>query len=179
EQDWDEFIRASCINRVLEFEREHGDSDNEDRQMQIAVLRHLLFQKEYGENNRDDAIYADDLISHLEWQSFPKLNRQSFSSRVIGPLRDAGLVLAGSNDGYRLAMSTRDIRLYLDHDWAIIKPMLHRLKTAQEVIRMATSNRVDILTLPEYASLRCLVRTFEDQQLADVGTIEKPAEGFE
>ncbi len=179
EQDWDEFIRASCINRVLEFEREHGDSDNEDRQMQIAVLRHLLFQKEYGENNRDDAIYADDLISHLEWQSFPKLNRQSFSSRVIGPLRDAGLVLAGSNDGYRLAMSTRDIRLYLDHDWAIIKPMLHRLKTAQEVIRMATSNRVDILTLPEYSSLRCLVRTFEDQQLADVGTIEKPAEGFE
>jgi len=169
ETAWDERIRAACIARAEAFGREHDESPEEDRQMQLAVLRHLLFLKEYGEETGADAIHADTLIAHLRRQAFPELTRQAFSSRVIGPLRDAGLVLAGSNDGYRLATSTRDVRYYLDHDLSLMEPMLARLKTAREHIRQATANGLDILSLSGYACLKRLVEAFEEHRLASVG----------
>lgn len=172
DDEWDDRIRASCISRAISFEKEFGDEEDEDRQMQIAVLRHLLFLKEYGEDDGYESIFADALIDHLEHLSFPRLNRQSFASRVVGPLRDAGLILAGSNDGYRLATCVKDIRMYLDHDLSLIEPMMGRLKRARENIRHATGNCLDILTLPGYVCLQRLMPAFEEHQLKSVVATE-------
>lgn len=170
---WDDQLRASCISRAESFEREYLDSGNEDREMQIAVLRHLLFIKESDEFTGNDSIYADVLIQHLQDLDYPALNRQAFSSRVVGPLRDAGLVLAGSNDGYRLATSLHDIRTYLDHDLSLIEPMMARLKRAREKVRQATTNRLAILNLPGYRCLFDLMTAFENYQMSSVESGEE------
>lgn len=163
---WDDIIRAACINRADSFEREFIDKGDENRDMQIATLRHLIFLKECGDNTNDDSIYADALIQHLKKLQFPVLNRQTFSSRVIGPLRDSGIILAGDHDGYRLATSVDDIRTYLSHTLSIVEPMMARLKMARENIRQATSNRLDILGFPDYKCLAELMSAFEQYRMS-------------
>ena len=164
---WDDHIYSCSVNRALKFIDEFDSHDKEDRQMQVAVLRHLIFIQQYENSDSSISLVSDALINHLRHLGFPKLSRQQLSSRVIGPLRDWGILISGGSDGYCLACNTADIYRYLDHDKNIIEPMLIRLNIARKGILQDTSNQYDVLESDEFGCLRLLAEAMSDYKVKE------------
>jgi len=167
EEQWDEHIYACSTNRATKFIQEFSEHDKEEPRMQVAVLRHLLFERLYESSNEPSNKVSDELIRHLKRQGFQDLTRQQFSSKVIGPLRDQGILISGGSDGYRLACSAADVRRYLIHDMSIIRPMLARLKKARTGLLRDTSSRYDALASDDFSFLRALVEAVSDHDITE------------
>lgn len=162
---WDEHIQACSINRALKFIAEYNEHGKEDRRMQVAVLRHLLFVRQFEDMQKPANRFSDELIHHLKQQGFPELSRQQFSSKVVGPMRDWGILISGGSDGYRLAFNVADIRRYLNHDTNIIKPMLARLNIARQGILQDTTNQYDVLDNTDFSLLKTLTEAMSDHDI--------------
>jgi len=155
----DDILSAALIRRAVNFISKYENDSDTDRKMQVLVLDRLLFSRSFEEKQMQ-SMYADNLIYVIDSELSQKLNRQALSSRVIGPIRDDGVIIAGSNEGYRLALSLEDIDDYLSHDRNIIGPMLSRLKMARETVKIDTLNVIDILKNDEFEILRYLLDTY-------------------
>lgn len=160
----DRVIRARMIRRVSSFLDEHENSTDVERRMQAFVLSNLFFARQFEDRERQ-ALVSDELMRRLAQEGFVDLSKQFFQARVIGKIRDAGIILAGSNDGYRLALSVEDIEEYLSHDKNIIEPMLARMLKARGSVLFDTGRTYDVLSKPEYYSLKMLANTFNDAWL--------------
>jgi hypothetical protein len=159
----DDNLMVALHNRVVRFLDEHDESPDPDRRMQATVLKHLFFARQF-ENRDRQAIVSDLLISRLHDAGFEELNKQAFHSRVVGKIRDDGIILAGTTDGYRLALTPRDIQDYLNHDNTIIGPMLARILKARATVKTDTAGRRDILDDSSNAVLKGLANTFQELQ---------------
>jgi len=82
---------------------------------------------------------------------------------LVGVIRDLGVVLAGSPNGYKLALTAADIGEYLAHTESIVGPMLARVKLARQSVRLDTSGRYDILS--QSHDLWSLVEASADHRL--------------
>jgi len=163
--EWDETIHECSINRAYNFIQEYDDESGEKRRMQVAVLRHLIFLREFEDELSPGAIISDQLIRYLKKEGFDELSRQQLSSQVIGPLRDWGILISGSSDGYRLVCTVADIDRYLFHNSSIMGPMISRLKIAREAIRHDTSNQYDILVSEEFSFLKIIVESASEKDV--------------
>ena len=163
--EWNSRIHSFCVNRALEFIEQNQDSSDEGKSMQAAVLNHLLFLKEFDDSARKQTQFALELIQHLVDLGYQELNKQQFSSKVIGPLRSYGVILAGDNEGYQLAVSVRDIGSYLKHNLKVIEPMLSRLQTARSGIKHITANQFDILDDAEFGFLKTIADSFVEHSV--------------
>ncbi len=161
-----EWLRSSLRNRAIRFIEKFENDSNESVSMQAETLRMLLFAREF-EYGKRQAIFSDELIERLENSGFVKLTKQAFSSKIIGGLRDEGIILSGSNEGYRLALSLSDIKEYLKHDKSIMEPMLNRLMKARETVKQDTANRFDILNDQEFCSLKNITDKFLEVQISN------------
>lgn len=157
--EWDVRIRTICQNTIVRFiDQFSGDLDKK-RQMQVAVLRHMLFLDEH-ETVDVRARHSESLIKHLTLQGFEKIGPRNFRQSIIGPLRDAGVIIAGDRNGYRLAMSVSHVNRYIRHDRSIVEPMLARLQKGRSLLKTGTANQFDMLVLDEFTVIRELVQTF-------------------
>ena len=75
-------------------------------------------------------------------------------------MRDAGVIIAGDSNGYRLAMSVSDVQRYIRHNRSIVEPMLARLVKARSLLKMGTANQFDMLSSEDCTVLRELAQTF-------------------
>lgn len=157
----DTVLQKALSKRAQHFINKHEESPEDDRQMQAATLKRLLFARLYEEGT-DCSVYSATLIEALNDEGFEELSDQAFKLRIIGKIRDAGILLTGSNEGYRLALTTDDIDEYIRHDSTIIVPMLRRLLTAREIVKTITLNKYDILSSQEHISLCRLADQFSD-----------------
>lgn len=157
---WDDAIRQHSLNKVDSFLSSFEYSTDPDRQMQTAVLRHLLFVRLF--EARTDAVYSDALIQCVKKLGFDELSKQTFRMRIVGPLRDAGILLAGSQNGYKLALCYKDVQVYVEHCSSIVGPMLDRLQKAREDLRLATTNQLDIVGTGKEEKLRKLLEALAD-----------------
>lgn len=160
----DEQLQRTLRNRVVRFLREHENSSDVDRQMQALTLNHLLLARRF-EDRESQAIVSDILTARLKNAGFEELGKQPFQSRIIGKIRDEGIILAGTTDGYRLALTVEDIRDYLDHDSSIIEPMLGRMLKARETVHTDTAGTFDILDHPAYLRLKNIGNTYRDSKI--------------
>lgn len=97
------------------------------------------------------------------------MNNQAFHSRIIGKIRDEGIILAGPTADFRLALTPTDIQEYLSHDNAIIGPMLARILKSRSTVKTDTASHQDILEDPRNRALQDLADAFQDSQVTDVG----------
>ncbi len=169
---YDSQLRKSMQVRVARFLDKFENEPEAERQMQVITLKELLFARQFEDRDRQ-AIVADVLMERLNQAGHLQLGKQAFQSRVIGRLRDEGIILAGTSDGYRLAWSEKDIRDYLDHDQTIIEPMLHRMLTARDSVRSDTAGHLDILDQEKYQRLKKIADTFRDAKL-EVAVARQP-----
>ncbi len=161
---WDEKIREAARRRAISFIEENENSSEIDEQIQAATLKRLFFAREF-EDREDQTIFSDSLIASLENEGFGKISKQAFTSRIIGKLRFEGVVISGSKDGYRLALSHEDIHEYLCHDKTIIEPMLARIGRARQAVQEATEMKLDILAEEPYLVLGKILEAAKDYDL--------------
>lgn len=160
-----ETFRNAMSKRVVDFINENEDSDDVDRRMQVITLNNLLFAARFEEREKQ-AVVSDKLMAKLKAEGFDELGKQAFQSRIIGKIRDEGIILAGASDGYRLALSIEDVRDYLDHDRSVIEPMLSRMVKARESVLVDTARGHDILEDTNYQCLRSIAHAFQDASIA-------------
>jgi hypothetical protein len=170
----DDLLQRTLSERVVKFLTEHENSSDTERQMQAVTLSHLLFARQF-EDRESQAIISDALMVRLRDQGFEELHKQAFQSRVIGKIRDEGIILAGAADGYRLALTAADIQDYLDHDRSIIEPMLGRVLKARETVMSETGGTYDVLLGPANERLRRLAETLRDSQVETAVARHEPA----
>jgi len=163
----------STKNRAIEFIERMRPSSDEYCRMQADVVHKLLFHQLFDCAD-DGCLSSSKLRSYLRDLGYEKLSEPTFRSRIIGKIRDEGVILSGTSRGYRLAVCEQDIHDYLEHNRNIIEPMLSRLRRAQTVIKADIGTDADILDSQEFEILRAIVDRYTDISL-EIST-RKPAQ---
>ena len=155
----DKLIAENLLERAMQCLARLRASSGEEDAIRQYVLGRLLFLRLHT----DDYIRSDVLIEELQRANYATHGHQWFTSKIIGDIRDAGVIIAGTGRGYRLAITEAEIGAYLEHNTNVVFPMLNRVCRAQESVRAATLNQLDVLD--KAPVLRELVATFREEGL--------------
>ncbi|MFT3983051.1 MAG: DUF3800 domain-containing protein [Lachnospiraceae bacterium] len=158
-QDYDKRIATLCLKQAIEFLNQNDDSDDEETQAQIIVLKYLLFR--FMNNDLRSYISTEELKSQLLYTSYAGISTQTFRTRIIGKLRDKGVIISGSSAkrGYKIPAKESELFDFINHGTTIIMPMLERLKKCRDLIKLGTENELDLFDKTEYSTLK---RYFDD-----------------
>lgn len=151
-EDYDEPIAKLCFAQAVHFIEKNESSDDIEVQAQIIVLKYLLFR--FMNNSTRGYIYTSELKGQLESTEMGHISDQVFRNKIIGRLRDSGVIIASSQKGYKIPSKQRELYDYVNHDAKIVIPMLARLKRCRDLVKLATLNEVDLLDHDEYSQLR-------------------------
>ena len=77
---------------------------------------------------------------------------------MVGSLRDKGILIASSREGYKIPTSNQEIKKYVQHGNSIVLPLLRRINVCREAVLLATNNSLDILDEPEFETLKDLIK---------------------
>ena len=115
--------KCDCFFRDYRGKQENG------YRIRIKVLE-LLINNTFS----DQLINSSNFISYLEESVDCKINNRFFTTNIIGKIREYGIIIVGTNKGYKLAKSTKDVDEYIKHDESIVYPMLKKLVAAKNGI---------------------------------------------
>lgn len=82
-----------------------------------------------------------------------------FRAKIIAKLRDSGVIISSSPDGYKIPSSEKELNDFINRGITIILPMLSRLKKCNDIIKLGTSGNVDLFQKTEY---QILANMFQD-----------------
>lgn len=153
--EYDETITNLSLNRVFDFiDRTTGDTQlNVDRINFLKLL--LLFHQS---NHHKKYTTSNEFIKHLNVNRDGVLSKEQFSTKIIGHLRDKGILIASSRDGFKIPTSARDMRIFINHGKGIVFPVLRRIEECRNSILLATNNKYDILDNNEFKKLKELIK---------------------
>ena len=151
-EDYDKDIAEICLKQAIEFINKYDNSEDEDRIAQIIVLKYMLFR--FMNNDLRKYIYTDELMGQLTATGYPVSSKQAFRNRIIGNLRDNGVIIASSSKGYKIPSKESEIYDFINHGTSIIIPMLERLKRCRDLIKLSSVNELDVFDHSEYRSLK-------------------------
>jgi len=155
DEAFDSRIAEVCFLRVQDFlDREAGGS--QQKLDQINFLKLLLWLQRASPKNR--YITTNEIFSHLNQNRTQKLQLEYFRTKVVGNLRDNGILVASGRQGYKIPTTAKDLDSFVNHGKRIIIPMLSRIKEARNTIRLATGTELDLLDKPEYLELKNLMK---------------------
>ena len=150
--DYDEDIAQLCFAQAVKFVEHNADSPDPEIQAQVVILQYLLFR--FMNNDTRGYIYTYELKQQLSNTDLRNLSDQAFRMRIIGKLRDKGVVIASSQKGYKIPSKQSELYDFINHDAKIVIPMLARLKKCRDLIKLGTVNGLDLLNPPEYEQLK-------------------------
>lgn len=152
--EYDDTIATLGLNRVFDYiDKTTGNSqDNLDR-LNFAKLLLLYHQSNHPKKYTTSA----EFIKHLNVNRQKDLSKEQFSSKIIGHLRDNGLLIASSRDGYKIPTSAHDMKKFIKHGKSIVFPILRRIEECRNAILLATTNEYDILNEKEFEKLKELI----------------------
>ncbi|WP_026632539.1 DUF3800 domain-containing protein [Dyadobacter alkalitolerans] len=122
---------------------------------QVSSLSYLLFHFRHISPTR--YITSFELMEHIRARRGKNVSLHYFQTKVIAPLRDAGVLIASSSRGYKLPASQQDLYDFVGHSNTIIEPMLSRVKRFRDQIHMATDGKIDVLAADEYKVIRKVI----------------------
>lgn len=143
-----------CHLRIQHFLENETGTDQQKKD-QINFLRLLLLFQRIYYNNR--YVSTREIFSHLNHLRPNNIKEEYFRTKVVGGLRDKGVLIASSRDGYKIPTCAKDLDSFINHGKRIILPMLSRIKQTREVIKLATGNDLDLLEKPEFHELKKLL----------------------
>jgi biotin operon repressor len=153
DETFDPQIASVCYNRIQNFiENEKGSDQQKTDQINFLKLL-LLFQRANAKNRY---VSTKEIFSHLNQSRHENLKQEYFRSKVVGNLRDQGILIASSKSGYKIPSSSEDLENFIKHGKRILLPMLNRIKVARETIKLATNNDLDILDKEIFIELKQL-----------------------
>lgn len=151
---FDDRIAEVCFLRIQDFlEKETGT--DQQKIDQINFLKLLLWLQRANPKNR--YITTNDILGHLNQSRPERIQEEYFRTKIVGNLRDRGILVASGRQGYKIPTSAKDLDTFINHGKRIILPMLNRIKEARQAIKLATGNELDLLDKLEYAELKKLL----------------------
>ena len=152
--EYNETIASLCLKQAVDFINKYQDNDDEEKQAQIIVLKYLLFR--FMNNDTRKYISTRELQRHLKGTLFYDLSTQTFRTRIIGKLRDEGVIISGSSakKGYKIPANEAELYDFINHGVHIIMPMLGRLKKCRDLVKLGTADELDLFNKTEYSNLR-------------------------
>lgn len=154
QQTFDKRISDVSFQRIFDFIEKSNSSDLQMSD-QIAFLKLLIWLQRA--NPKNVYISTKEIMRHLNSTREKPMNEEYFRSKIIGNLRDKGILISSSNTGYKIPTSKRDLESFLKHGNRVILPMLNRIKEARNAIKLATLNELDILEDEKYKELKNLL----------------------
>ncbi|MCE7042427.1 hypothetical protein [Dyadobacter sp. CY312] len=122
---------------------------------QLACLGYLVFH--FRHINPTRYISSFEIMEHIRVRRGKAVSLHYFQTKVIAPLRDAGVLIASSSRGYKLPASEGDLYDFINHSNTIVEPMLARIKKFRDQINRATKGKLDVLDREEYAVIRKII----------------------
>lgn len=150
----DRVIAELCIKQAIDYIEAHNSDDDIEIQAQLTILRYLLFMfvnKEYK-----SYISTKELKRQLYNTPLADISTQTFRTRIIGKMRDRGVIISGSSakKGYKIPANEAELCDFINHGTMIIMPMLNRLRKCRDLVKTGTKNEVDLFDKTEYSSLK-------------------------
>lgn len=157
-------FRDFLIQQAVDFIHEHHEDMEDIVQMRVCSLKQLLMTSlEDIESPR--SIYSNAMIKQLQKCGFTDLNEQLFKMQIIGRIRDSGVIITGSNEGYRLALNEQDIAEYVRRVQQTVEPMLKRLEIARDLMKQHSQAKYDILSQQEFYILKQIMDIYKEVRL--------------
>lgn len=157
--DYNPQIADICYRRAKYFIEKNKISNDIEIKEQIAVLNYLLFR--FMNKSARKYIPTKELINQLVYLGYEKLSIQTFRNKIIAKLRDEKVIISSSIGGYKIPSTEKELYDFINHGKSIIMPMMSRLKTYNDVIKMGTNGSIDLFEKAEYHSL---AKMFDNQQ---------------
>ncbi|MBK8398533.1 MAG: DUF3800 domain-containing protein [Leptospiraceae bacterium] len=172
-QEWpereEEILKSTTLSIRSEFEADNqiydlskkyakhfieSNAKNNDEYVpeQVETVKILLFNSLYG--RREEYIPTKEIINLINVKSNLSVEAKPFGRCVIGPLRDAGVLIASNTTGYKLVTTLTDLIQFVQYFDHFIKPMLERIKNYRDIVQIGTLNKVDILEHEKFEYLR-------------------------
>lgn len=152
-------IFALALKFANDFITKYETDDNEDRKMQVALVRYLL---NYAtQTDATEFVYADELIKHLAMIVHHRVIKNHLFRKVIAPLRDEGVILASCAKGYKIPISVDDLIVYLNSTSSTAGPMIRRMGKCRDLIKRGTDNKLDLFDDPAFIRYK---RYFDGEQ---------------
>lgn len=140
---YDPQIMEICYRKAMSVLSELENKSDDNCKMQYLVLNYLLFR--FKSNSTRSYISTKELKNFLLDNGFVIKTDQTFRNKIIGHLRDKGVILASSSKGYRIPKGRGDIENYINHDKSVILPMIFRLKICYDEVLSGSNGEIDLL----------------------------------
>jgi hypothetical protein len=154
----DHVVRAEALMRATRYVETEG-VDSEDSMLRTEFIKALI---EHANYSGDDFMLAKDLESRLNLFIEKPLGMQALRNRVVGPLRDSGVLISSKSSrpdpGYKIPQSVHDIESYVELTDAQTIPALRRVKAAAQIVATATNGEIDLLSRDRFACMRELTK---------------------
>lgn len=153
---FDEIVRRESFARIQNYLDRNVSDPDEDIRLRCVFLEWLMSTELLGGR---EFVLADQLVHKANTELGLSIDGQMFRNKVVGPLRDEGLLIASSARGYKVPGCLEDLMKYVDLCASQIPPAVHRLKKARDVFLIATGGQLDLLSTE--ANLRSIVESAE------------------
>jgi hypothetical protein len=130
-------------------------ADNQQKQDAINFLKLLV--RYHESNHYKNYATSQEFIEHINVNRKNKISKEVFGV-LVGSLRDKGILIASSREGYKIPTSYDEIKKYVNHGNSIVIPLLKRIELCRNSILLATNNSLDILDDPKYEVLKEIIK---------------------
>lgn len=153
--EYDLKIASICFqqakNYIIQNEKNRTDIDII---AQVLTLKYLLFR--FMNNNLRSYISTQELLSNLKYSSVGEISKYHFRTKIIGKMRDAGVIISGSHHGYKIPTKKSDLIDYMEHSKMILLPMLFRLKKCRDLIQLGTNKEFDLFDVQGFDKIKSI-----------------------
>ncbi|MFC1579550.1 DUF3800 domain-containing protein [Thermodesulfobacteriota bacterium] len=144
EQEWlDYTVRLNAVRHAGSFIDENSGSRDLELAAQVSAVQYLLYH--FRSIDPEDYIPTALMHEHLGQLGFD-LSLRAVRERVIGRLRDQGVIIASARSGIKLPFSVEDLHAYAEMVGSIVVPYLRRLEKARKHYLLATEGSLDIVS---------------------------------
>lgn len=149
---YDEVIAKHCIEASAKYVENDNTYLTDVEKDQIEVIKILLYNLRY----EDEAKYykSHEIREKLFRITNREYSNHQFRSQIIAKLRDRGLIIASSSNGYKIPVSEKELYSYTNNTVQVVHPMLDRLSICRKKIKEVTKNELDILDDISYKDIK-------------------------
>ncbi|GAB5521269.1 MAG: hypothetical protein RhofKO_35200 [Rhodothermales bacterium] len=127
---------------ALEYLESHYDSTHPDITLRVEVLRYLLYRLDVQTSGT--YVSTRDILNVVAETTGENYTEIYLRANVIGPLRDAGMLIISGSSGYKIADCSGDVQLFVSEVARRVSPQLKRIGTMRDMIRSTTLDELDI-----------------------------------
>ncbi len=137
----DHRVHQAAIKQADRFTEKVSQHPDEDQRLQLCILDYLRFRSEFVS---DEYVSTAEIIDHLADRGFGDLGEQKIRSSGIAKLRDAEVIIASCQKGYKFPKTRADINDFLELASSQVVPLLDRVKKARDVYLLSSVGEYDV-----------------------------------